>query len=223
MNQESNETSNESVSIEDLQKSIAEKDEMLQNMQQQFDAVKGKADQLLDETKKAKAKAREESESAQRAQTEKHKKNGDFEQLLQSSEKERQALSEQLDTFRNTVATEKMRTESLRMASELADGANAELLSEFISKRLRYTDDGLKVLDKNGELTVSTIDDLKNEFETSDKFKSLIRGNKSSGGGAVGDGGSASGIKTTIERTAFEKMNSGQQMEFMKKGGTLKD
>lgn len=219
MSQENNEP-NVELTVEDLQKQMEAKDNTIKDLQTQFDAIKGKADQLLDETKKAKAKAREEAESAQKAETEKHKKNGDFEQLLQSSEKERQALSEQLNTFKSRVAVEKTRTESLRIASELADGANAELLSEFVSKRLKYTDDGLRVLDQNGELTVSTVDDLKREFENSGKFNSLIRGNQSSGGGAVGDGGSASG-QTTMERGRFEQMNPGQQMAFIKKGGTL--
>lgn len=213
---------NSELSMEDLQKQLAEKDSLLKNIQSQFDAVKGKADQLLDETKKAKAKAREETEAHARVEKEKMQKNGDFEQLLQSSEKERQALSEQLNSFRDKIASEKRRSESLRIASELADGTNAELLSEFIGKRLKYTDDGLKVLDHNGELTVSSVDDLKHEFESSDKFKSLIRGNKSSGGGAVGDGSGASG-KTTIDRSAFEKMGPSQKMDFIKKGGTLRD
>ena len=210
------------VSVEDLQKSLTEKDAMLKDMQQQFDAVKSKADELLDETKKAKAKAREEADAAEQARIEKATKNGDFEQLLKSSEQQRKDLEDKLHALNNKVGTEKTRSESMRLASELADGANAELLSEFIGKRIKYTDEGLKVLDQNGDLTVSSLDDLKREFESSEKFKALIRGNKSSGGGAAGDGGRASS-QAKIERAQFDRMDAVQRMEFMKKGGTLTD
>lgn len=172
--------------------------------------------------KKAKAKAREETEIAARAQEDKARKNGDFEQLLQSSEKEREVLATQLKDLENRVGTERTRTESMRLAAELADGANAELLSEFIGKRLKYTGDGLKVLDNNGDLTVSSLDDLKREFENNDKFQSLIRGNKSTGGGAAGDGSSASGV-AKMERSRFDKMDAVQKMDFIKKGGKLTD
>lgn len=217
MSQENNE-----VTIEAVQKELEGKNAALEDMQKQFDAVKAKADQLLDETKKAKNKAREEADIATQAQNDKAKKNGDYEQLLQSSEKERQALSEQLTTLNTRVSTERVRAESMKLAAELADGANAELLSEFVSKRLRYTDDGLKVLDKNGELTVSSVDDLKREFEASDKYVSLLRGNKSNGGGATGDGGGAAKAGT-IPRSQFDKMNPKVKMDYIKKGGTLTD
>jgi len=217
MSNEENETS-----IEDLKKSLSDRDATIKDLQTQFDAVKGKADQLLDETKKAKAKARDDEAIANQALKDRAKKNGDFEQLLQSSEKERQALSEQLGTLQNRVSSEKTRSESLRLASELADGTNAELLSEFISKRLKYTEDGLKVLDDNGNLTVSSLQDLKHEFESSGKFQSLIRGSKSSGGGAVGDGNGVAG-KAKIERSNFDGMNPTQQMEFIRDGGEITD
>lgn len=213
---------NSELSVADLQKQLSEKDEMVKSLQSQFDAVKGKADQLLDETKKAKNKAREEAESAEQARNDKAKKSGDFEQLLQSSEKQRQSLSEQLQTLQKRVGSERTRTESLRLASELADGVNAELLSEFISKRIKYTDDGIKVLDSNGDLTVSSLDDLKQEFEASDKYKSLLRGNKSSGGGATGDGSGAS-EGATMKRSQFDNMHAKQRMDYIKKGGKVTD
>ena len=217
------------ISVEDLQKALSEKDAIIQDLQNQFGAVKSKADQLLDETKKAKAKARAEAEAKEQAEYERlsakarrAKKNGDFEQLLASSEKQRKELEERLNSLQNNISTEKTRSESLRIASELADGANAEILSEFISKRIKYTDEGIKVLDQDGSLTVSSLDDLKNEFANSAKYKSLIRGSKSSGGGAVGDGGSASETMT-VDRAKFESMNAEQRMVFVRKGGKIQD
>lgn len=208
------------VNLEDLQKALAEKDILLKDIQSQFEAVKGKADQLLDETKKAKAKARQETESAELANIEKAKKNGDFEQLLKSSESQRKELEDRLVALNTKIGSEKTNTAALKLAAELADGANAELLSEFISKRIQYTDKGLKVLNEQGELTVSTLDELKREFESSDKYKSLIRGNQSSGGSAIGDGGSASG-QSSVQRSQFDSMSSDKQIEFMKSGGKI--
>ena len=218
----SDEENSTEVSAEDLKEQLQKTQQLADDYKKQFEAVKSKADELLDETKKAKAKAREEGEAKERAELDKAKKNGDFEQLLQSSEKERAALAEQLSSLHNKVSSERTRSESLRIAGELADGANAELLSEFISKRIKYTDDGLKVLNQSGELTVSTLDDLKREFESSDKFKSLLRGNQSSGGGAVGDGGSASG-QAKIKRSQFDSMMPKDKMAFVKNGGSIID
>ena len=217
-----NNESKPELSVEDLQKALSEKDAMIQDLQTQFGAVKSKADELLDETKKAKAKARAEAEAKEHAELERAKKNGDFEQLLASSEKQRKELEDRLNSLQSNISTEKTRTESLRIAAELADGANAEILAEFVRKRIKYTDEGVKVLDGEGSLTVSSLDDLKNEFANSAKFKSLIRGSKSSGGGAVGDGGSASETMT-IDRASFDAKSPEQKMAFVRKGGKITD
>jgi len=214
----SQEESKNEINVEELQKALNEKDTMIKDLQQQFTAVKSKADQLLDETKKAKARAREEAEAKEKAELERARKNGDFEQLLKSSETERQTLANELNELRNRISSEKTRTEAMKVAAELADGSNAEILSEFVSRRLKYTDDGLKVLNESGELTVSTLDELKREFENSSKFKSLLRGSQASGGGAQGGG---SGAAKEINQADFEKMTAPQQMEFLKKGGEI--
>lgn len=202
--------------------STLNKDDIIADLQKQLESVKNKSDELLSETKKAKQKAREEAEAKEQARLERAKKEGDFEQLLKSSEKQRTELHEQLEALRGKVSSEKIKTESLKLAAELADGHNAEILSEFIARRLKYTDDGLKVLDSNGELTVSRIEDLKNEFTNSEKYRSLLRGNKSSGGGAQGSGNSVPTTKQ-ISRHSFDKMEPSAQMKHIKSGGTVVD
>ena len=184
MSSEVNQETNE-VTIESLQEQIAAKDAQLNDIQSQFDAVKSKADELLDETKKAKAQKREAEEVAKREAEEKARKKGDYEQLLKSSEAEREKLFNELNSLKSGITKEKVTAESIKIAAELADGSNAEILSEFISRRLQWTDEGLKVTDTDGNLTIATIDDLKNEFRSNTKYKSLIRGIKSTGGGAT--------------------------------------
>lgn len=199
---------------------VDDKDAVIANLTQQFEAMKAKAEQLLDETKKAKAKAREESEAKASIEKEKAKRSGDYEQLLKSSESERMALQNQLQELRDRVSKEKTNNTAMKLAAELADGSNAEILSEFISRRLKYTDDGIKVLDSKGDLTVSGLEDLKREFESSEKYRALVRGSKSTGGGAAGDGGGATG-STVMERHRFDQMSPEQKMKFMRSGGKL--
>lgn len=198
------------------------KDEVISELNSQIEAMRSKMGELLGEAKKAKLKAKEESEAKERAKLEKAKRDGDIEQLLKSSESERSKLSEQLQKLQQSVSSEKISNESMRLATELADGSNAELLSEFISKRLKYTEEGIKVLDVHGDLTVSSLDDLKKEFTSSEKYKSLLRGIKSSGGGASGSGNSVPTTKT-IDRATFDKMPQDQRMDFFKSGGKVVD
>lgn len=215
--------SNEDISVDQLKESLAQKDSVVTDLQGQLDALKSKTNELLGETKAAKQKAKDESAAAQLAQLDKAKKNGDFEQMLKSSEEARTNLSTQLEQLQGKVSSEKTKNAAMKIASMMADGSNADILSDYIGKRLKYTDDGVKVLDAAGNLTVSSLEDLKAEFESGDKYKSLLRGNKSSGGSATGSGSSASGM-TELTRADFDKLNSVQKMEFIRvKGGKVID
>jgi chromosome segregation ATPase len=215
--------SDESQDSSEVETPKDDKDSIIKDLQKQVEALRGKSNELLAETKQAKQRAREESEAKEKARMEKAKRDGDFEQLLKSSESKNKTLAEQLQNLQQRVSSEKIKNESLKIASDLADGSNAELLSEFINKRLRYTEDGIKVLDQNGDLTVSSIDDLKAEFAKSEKFKSLLRGVKSSGGSAQGAGRSATNTNKEIDRKSFDGMDHVQRMSYIKQGGKVVD
>jgi len=213
------------VTVEELQQQLKQAMDSIQDLQRQNTAMAGKNSELLDETKKAKNKAREETEAKTQAERDRLQKAGDFEQLLKSSELERATLSEQLTTLNSKVGSEKKQTAAFKVAAELADGPNAELLSDFVAKRLKYTDEGLKVVDKDGNLTVSSLDDLRNEFGNNEKFKSLLRGNKSSGGGAPGNTSAAGGYDTvkTITRAEFDSLDPSKASVFIRKGNKVVD
>jgi uncharacterized coiled-coil protein SlyX len=196
----SNSEVKQEVSIEELQAQLAEKDSTISNIQGQLDAVKSKADELLDETKKAKALKREAEEIAKQEAEDKARKKGDYEQLLKSSETERNRLKDELNGIRTSMTKEKINNESLKIASELASGSNAEILSEFISRRLQITEEGLKVTDANGNLTIATVDHLKDEFRSNPKFKSLVDGIKSTGSGATPTSDGVTGQTPTREQ-----------------------
>ncbi len=200
-------------SLEDLQSQITE-------MSKSNDSLKAKNEELLGETKKAKTAKRESEAAAQLAADAKAQADGDHEQLYKSSQSKLTATLDELEGLRGSIATEKRNTEALKMATKLADGDNADLLSGFIAQRLKFTDEGLKVTDSSGALTVSTLADLEAEFKNNTRYSALLKGNQSSGGGANGgnNSGGAAKVKT---RADFLALTPTAQMEFTKSGGTV--
>jgi len=196
--------------------------EQLKEAQANNDSRKLKMDQLLSETKKAKDLQREAEVVATREAEEKAKKDGDFQQLHKSSEEARQALEERLTELMSANANEKRNTAAIKISSELADGYNAELLSGFVASRLKYTDDGLKVVDAAGNLTVSTVDDLKTEFQADARYAALLKGNQSSGGSANGSSAN-NGKAKVMTRADFDKQSPESRMKFMTSGGAIHD
>lgn len=173
------------------------------------------------------SEANKHAKQAERAATEEARKKaeaeGNFEQLFKSSESERENLSTQLQQLQGMVASEKVGTEAMRLATSMADGANAELLSEFIARRLKYTDEGIKITDESGNLTVSTLDDLKREFAGSARFASLLKGNQSSGGGASGGANGGGATAKTITRAEFDALDPMKRAKHFKDGGKIID
>lgn len=145
-------------------------------------------EELIGEKRKESERVKAEAEAAARAK-------GDYEALYKSAEETRGRLEAEIKAIRDRAMQETIKRESLSVATTLADGVNAELLQEFISRRLTVTDDGVKVLDANGNLTISTVDDLKREFVSSGKFNSLLRQSKAEGGGSTGEAVSNGTVK----------------------------
>jgi alanyl-tRNA synthetase len=185
-------------------------------------SIKAKMEELLTEAKKAKAAKREIEEQSQIDRERIAREKGDFEQLHRSSEERYQATIKELESMRSSIANEKRNNAAMKVAAELADGVNAELLSEFIARRLKYHEDGVKVTDSTGNLTVSTLDDLKAEFKNDGRYSSLLKGNQSSGGGASG-GSNSGGAAKVKSRAEFEALDPASRMSFVKSGGKLTD
>ena len=160
---------------------------------------------------------------SKRLAREKAEAEGNFKQLFESSEAERTQLQSQLQGMADQTANEKRNTAALRLAVDLAGSeSNAGILADCVAKRLKFVDNMLKVVDESGNLTVSTIDDLKKEFANSARFSSLLKGNQSSGGGAAG-GSNGSGAAPSITRSEFDSLDANARMKFVKSGGKLND
>lgn len=167
----------------------------LSQLMAENNAMKAKMEELLTEAKRAK-QAKREIEAETQAERERiAREKGDYEQLHKSAQEKYETTLGELDNLRQGIANEKRNNTAMKLAADLADGANAELLSEFIGRRLKFHEDGVKVTDVNGNLTVSSFDDLKSEFKNDARYSALLKGNQSSGGGASGGSNSGGAIK----------------------------
>lgn len=189
---------------------------LYEKSQADLQAVAKKKDELLGETKRAKDEQRHASEQARLASEAKAAKDGAFEELWNTTKAEKDALLKQLQDVTTSNRREKLQVAAMRIATELADGDNAELLSDFVARNLD------KMADESGGLTPDVLDAIKNDFKTNAKFKALLRGSKAAGGGATGNMSSAQ-QSNTVDRATFDKMSPGKKMEFIKSAGSVSD
>jgi hypothetical protein len=160
--------------------------------------LKAKVDELLGEKNTAEKARKDAEETARLEREEAARKSGNVEELEKSwSEKydrlqaelggqlelERTGLQGQIrDLTVGRTATD--------IAATLAIPGSAEALLPHIERRLsveqREGKPVVVVLDKQGKLSASTLDELKAEFATNPAFAPLIAGSKASGGGAAG-------------------------------------
>lgn len=204
----------------DLAELVRAKEELARRV----DALDLKNQELLEEKRRANEKAAEEIRRAKELEQQKLAENGKFEQLARMHEEARKLAEQEAEKVKADRFAEKGRNEAMKLAVTLADGDNADLLADYIEKRIKYTTDGLKILDAQGNPTISNLDDLKREFESSTRFKALLRGSKASGGGAPGSNGggertNASNEGKTVTRSEFFSWHPTKQMAWTTSGG----
>ena len=210
----------EEVDVTALQEQLTTLQATNQELANQFDAIKSKNDELLTETKSAKEAKRKAEADAIAEKDRMAKESGDFESLYKSSSEKLQLTESTLNDLQGKIQKEQKGNAAMKIAADLAEGSNIDLLSTFINTRLSFQEGVLKVTDGNGNLTISSLDDLKAEFKNDPKFASLLKGNQSSGGGATGGNNSGSAAKTK-SRAEFTALNPADQMKHVKSGGTV--
>lgn len=89
------------------------------------------------------------------------------------------------------------------MAAELSD--SPELLSDIIRKRLKAENGETRVLDANGELSATTVDELREEFRSNKKYAPIIRGSQANGGGSGGGGKGGGATKSFKDMSEKER------------------
>lgn len=187
----------------------------------QFNAIKSKNDELLSETKTAKEARRKVEADAITEKDRMAKESGDFESLYKSSSEKLLATETTLNDLNGRIQSEQKRTAAMKIAAELAEGSNIDLLSTFVNTRLKFQEGDLKVTDGDGNLTISSLEDLKKEFQNDSRFASLLKGNQSSGGGATGGNSNSGSAAKTKSRAEFMALNPADQMKYTKTGGTV--
>lgn len=166
--------------------------------------LKNKLDQLLNEKKQASDLAKSEAEKARQAQEDAAKEKGDFEALANSYKEKIASLENEKKELSEISAKKEIARQASLIAADLSEGPNQEILSTFIEQRLRLEGDELKVTDDKGNLTISTVDQLKEEFKTNPKFGALVIASKASGGGAHGANNGGGAAKKWNDYTSAE-------------------
>nr|WP_237544153.1 hypothetical protein [Pseudomonas syringae]MBL3836821.1 hypothetical protein [Pseudomonas syringae pv. theae] len=133
------------------------------------------------------------------------KARGDFEQLFTSSEQALAAERAKLAELTSTIERRDLSSAASKVATGIADGENAEILAEFIQRRLKVVEGQVKVTDAQGNLTIATLDDLAKEFELTPRYAALVRGTQANGGGATGGKGGGA-TKTWDQMTGMERV-----------------
>lgn len=174
-----------------------------------LEALKAKNEELLGETKAAKAKAREREEAAARAAEEAAAKSGDVESLTRSwqdklTRREQELLAEvekrDAQLMQLTVGAT-----AQNIASDLAVPGSAGVLAKLVRDRLKYQDGKVAVLDAEGKPSALTVDELRKEIADDPALAPLIAGSRATGGGASGaKGGGAA--KTWDQMTGMERV-----------------
>lgn len=162
----------------------------------------GKIAELLKETKQFKGKAKEAAElAAQKASEIEDKKladlekNNDFEaykkSMAEKHQNEMKALNDQIESFKSIAVSQSSGHDAMKMASDIALTVNgvstAGHLEPQFEKRLRTNFiDGkavVEVLDKEGNLSAMTQNELLEEIKNLPENSMLVSGSKGHGAG----------------------------------------
>lgn len=170
-----------------------------------LEGLKRQNQTLLDEAKEAKRLRREADEKLEREKLDAAKAKGDFEQLYASSEQALAAERARLAELTTSIERRDLTSAASKIATGIADGENAEILAEFVQRRLKIVEGQVKVTDASGNLTIATLEDLAKEFQQAPRYASLVRGTQANGGGAAGGKGGGA-TKTWDQMTGMERV-----------------
>lgn len=164
-----------------------------------LDALKAKNEELLGETKAAKAARREAEEKAKAEAEELARKAGDVSALEKSWQdkltKREAELSEEIKARDARLIDLTVNATAQKMAADLAVPGKADVLLPFIKQRLAYQDGKVAVLDGEGKPSASSVEELAKEIASDGRFDVLIAASHATGGGASGSKGGGAAIQ----------------------------
>lgn len=207
----------ESQETIEVQEDTTDYKSLYEKSQADLQAVAKKKDELLGETKRAKDEQRHATEAAKQASDAKAAKDGEFEKLWQTTKSEKDALLKQLQDVTTSNRREKLQVAAMRLSTELADGDNAELLSNFVVRNLD------KMADETGAVTADVLEAIKDDFKNNPKYKALLRSSKAQGGGAPGNPNGVQTETKTVDRQTFDLMSHEKRSQFLRSKGSVVD
>ena len=184
--------------------------------QTKLDALTADNDRLTAKISESNKHTKAAEQKAAAEEKERLKGKNDFEALFKSSELERETLKQQITDRDLKSATTSEDNAAMILANELTkDTKRARILAKELKGRFKFTEDGIKVTDANGNLTVSSIADLKLEVMKNPDYDFLIDGVDSHGGSAPG-GSNNGGAAKIYNRADFAALNPAQKMQVSK-------
>ena len=191
--------------------------------------LKKKLDELMDESKAAKRKAKEIEEAAERERAEALAKSGDVESLRKSYDekfgKTKTEYETQIQNYQQQLQKLTVGQTATTLAAELAIPGSAPVLLPHIQARLSMEiRDGQPVtvvMSADEKPSAMTIEELKTELSANPAFAPIIAASKAAGGGASGGGNGGGAAKKAVTRAQFDSMNAVQRTEHLKAGGTI--
>lgn len=181
----------------------------------EVEGLKRNRDDLLTEKKAAQEAKTLAEQSAENARIEGLQSKKDFEALSLSYKEKLDAYDLRDKENAEKLTAQAVSAEALTMAKTISDGDNADLLATFIEQRLRSDNGEIKVTDASGGLTISTKEDLLNEFKANQRYASLVTVTKADGSGAhsaTKTSGSAS-VKTDETPEAIRKAGIAERLK----------
>lgn len=186
---------------------------------QDLTGLKAKVQQLMDETKAAKAKAREAEEAKARQDEQTAKEKGEFKSLWEQAQAKLAEKDQELQQFTDRIRQKEVDAAAQRIGNQLAksDVKRASVLADYAAKYARHDGDNVQFLIGGMEVdSTALMEHLKKEFPF------LVDGTGAAGGGAASSrsGGAA---QKQISRADFDKMPADRKMAFVKDGGIIQD
>lgn len=163
----------------------------------------------LDSIEQARLEAEAERQRIEeQARIEALKSNGDIESLEKSwaerLQKREAELLQQIQEKNEALYKETVEVKALNIAGAIKESARP-LAMGYIKSRLRLGDDGIvRVVDEQGNLTASTIDEFKESLKTNPMFQDIVIVNTNSGGGVPGLGFGGGAAKKPNEYSVQE-------------------
>ena len=180
--------------------------------------LKTKVQQLMDEAKDAKRRAKELESQKQQQEVDTAQEKGEFKNLWEQAQTKLAEKDAELQEFTTKIQQKDINIAARGIGSQLAksDAKRAEVLADYAGKYARHNGEKVQFLVGGMEVDSSALMD-----HLSKEYPFLVDGSSATGGGATSS--ASSGATKSLNRADFDKMAAPKKMQFVKDGGIISD